>query len=382
MSKFVGVCAFFRHDQFATGAYSFVENLLRGLAALRRSLPVDEQFQAVVFQGLQGLAWSDEQMDFRQIPDRWGRWPAEARAALLESANFDGILFPNTFTPPLVRAERAVTVIHDLQYIHLPEYWPLAKRVWMRACHEFSLRKCHAVVAISQTVKDDILTHYGARWESRVHAIWNPVSLQRFDEPVEPPVASSRPYILCAAADRPYKNIATLVRAFAKVRERLPEYRLVLAGQLRSDCRGWMRRDSGLEAKLPSAANLVVELGLSQHVDITGYITDSQLGALYRGATLFVLPSLFEGFGMPAVESLALGTPTLVSDLPVLREVTLNGANYIADPLEADQMAEQIRHLLARGDAARPEAQFSREIRDRFAPETIARQYLKLLAGY
>ena len=127
--------------------------------------------------------------------------------------------------------------------------------------------------------------------------------------------------------------------------------------------------------------NLVNELDLSNHVVLTGFIPDDQLGALYRGAALFVLPSLFEGFGMPAVESLALGTPTLVSDLPVLREVTLNAAHYIADPLNERQMADEIAQVLALGDAARPSSDFQIDIRQRFAPETIARQYLNLLLG-
>jgi glycosyltransferase involved in cell wall biosynthesis len=132
---------------------------------------------------------------------------------------------------------------------------------------------------------------------------------------------------------------------------------------------------------LPSAADLVEKLELSQHVVLTGYIADSQLGALYRGASLFVLPSLFEGFGMPAVEALALGTPTLISDLPVLREVTLNGAFYIADPLDQSQMADEIAQVLALGEAGRPSTDFCSDIRQRFAPETIARQYLRLLLG-
>jgi glycosyltransferase involved in cell wall biosynthesis len=379
MSQVIGVCAFFRQDQFASGAYAVIENLLRGLAALRRMTPDD--LEVVVLHGSQGLRWSDDQLTFRQFPDRRGRWPAETRAALFDSRGFDGILFPNTFTPPFVRARRAVTVIHDLQYVHLPEYWPAAKRAWMWSCHQFSLRKCDAVVAISEAVKNDILAHYGHRWESRVHAIWNPISLERFDQPAERPLNDNRPYILCAAADRPYKNLSTLVRAFAEVHKRRPEYRLVLAGQLRTDYGGWYRRDESIEAKQPSAAQLVDELGISQHVTVTGYITDAQLGSLYRGAALFVLPSLFEGFGMPAVESLALGTPTLVTDLPVLREVTLNQAHYIADPLNDQQMAEEIAHALELGDAAKPSLELRSDIQQRFAPATIARQYLRLLVG-
>ena len=62
---------------------------------------------------------------------------------------------------PIVRANRVVTIIHDLQYIHFPEHWPLLRRLRMRACHETTLRKCDAVVSISQAVKDDILKFYG-----------------------------------------------------------------------------------------------------------------------------------------------------------------------------------------------------------------------------
>src|SRR4051812_14758842 len=121
MSKLVGVCAIFRQDQFASGAYSFVENLLRGLATLRRTLPPSDQFEAVVFQGSQGIRWSDDKLSFRRLSDPLGRWPVEARVGLYDSRGFDGVLFPNTFTPPLIGAKRAVTVIHDLQYLNLPQ---------------------------------------------------------------------------------------------------------------------------------------------------------------------------------------------------------------------------------------------------------------------
>src|SRR5262249_52377822 len=154
-------------------------------------------------------------------------------------------------------------------------------------------------------------------------------------QPAQQTFTAGRPYILCAAVDRPPKNLATLIRAFAHLRKKFPDHRLVLAGQLRSEDRTWRQRSQSVESKLPGAMDLITELGLSEHVVLTGFIPDAELGVLYRGAALFVLPSLFEGFGMPAVEALAMGAPTLVSDLPVLREVTLNAAHYIADPLNA-----------------------------------------------
>jgi glycosyltransferase involved in cell wall biosynthesis len=381
MSRVIGICAVYRQHQFAGGAYSFTENLLRGMAELRRALPPEERFDATIFLGSDGIPWSDDQFTFRKIADPLGRWPVETRVGLFDSRGFAGVLFPNTFTPPMIGAERAVTVIHDLSYRNLPEHWPAGKRAWMRACHEVTLRRCDAVVAISQWVKDDILKHYGDRWESRVHAIWNPISIERFNSPAEQTFTNGRPYILCTAADRPPKNLSTLIRAFAKIRHRFPEHCLVLAGQLRSDYKSWHQRAGEVVSRLPPAVDLVKDLNLSDDIVLTGFVPDEQLGALYRGAALFVLPSLFEGFGMTAAEAIAMGAPTLVSDLPVLREVTFGQANYVADPRNEDQMGDQIAQILALGDTARPPAALQNEVRQRFAPKTIASQYLKLLLG-
>lgn len=377
----IGMCAFFRPDQLASGVYSFAENLMRGLGAIRSSTTSSRAFDLTIFHGAHKPRWTNDDFAYQRLSDRWGRFAAEIIVGAYASADLDAVLFPNFFTPPIVRAKRVVGVIHDLQYLHLPAHWPLAKRAFLRTCHEITLRRCDAVAVISQTVKDDILARYGKRWESRVHAIWNPVSIERFAHFAEQSFTGGRPYILCAAVDRPAKNLATLIRAFAQLHERLPDYCLVLAGQLRSDERSWKKKSATLESKLPSTVDLVEQLGLAKHVVITGFIPDEQLGNLYRHAALFVLPSLFEGFGMPAVEALALGTPVLASDLPVLREVTLNRANYIPDPLDAGAMSEQIAELLAQAATARPASELSAEIRRRFAPETIARRYLTLLLG-
>jgi glycosyltransferase involved in cell wall biosynthesis len=375
------MCAFYREDQFPNGLYSFSENLMRGVAALRGASQRNRPFEFTVFHAPHGLRWTGQQLNYRELPYRWGRFFAETKVGLSASAGLDAVLFPNSFTPPIVRARRAVTIIHDLQYIHFPEHWPLSRRLRMRACHEISLRRCDAIVSISQAVKNDILKFYGDRWEPRVHSIWNPIAIERFDRTAEQKFTGGRPFILTAGVDRPVKNLATLIRAFAIVRERFPDHCLVLAGQLRSKDRGWRRRDAKLEAEMPSAIDLIGDLGISEHVIATDFISDEQLGALYREASVFVLPSLFEGFGMPPVEAMALGAPALVTGLPVLREVTLGAAHYIENPFNAKEMAAQISALLSAGDAARPSVELRSELRRRFAPETIAEQYLKLLIG-
>src|SRR3954462_14494799 len=275
--KRLGMCGFYRKDQFPNGLYSFSENLMRGFAALRGSLQNSCPFEFTVFHAPNGLRWTDQQLIYRQLPYRLGRFIAETKVGFSDGAGLDAILFPNSYTPPIVRAKRVVTIIHDLQYIHFPEHWPLLRRLRMRACHETTLRKCDAVVAISQAVKDDILKFYGDRWQARVHSIWNPIAIDRFDNPAEQNFSGGRPFILTAGVDRPVKNLATLIRAFAILRQRFPDHCLVLAGQLRSKDRGWRRRSAELEAEMPSTVDLINDLGLAKHVIATDYIPDEQL---------------------------------------------------------------------------------------------------------
>lgn len=375
----IGICGFFRKDQLATGAYAYVENMSRGFADYCRAGGESNGLDVAIFHGATNLRWTSEELQYRRLPDAGSRFAGESLVGVRDSADFDAVLFPNSFTPPIVRSRRVATVIHDLQYLKMPEYWPLAKRIWMRMNHAVTLRKCDAVIAISQTVKDDILNSYGHRWESRVHAILNPVSLDRYDQTADSTPGIDRPYILCTAVDRPPKNLSTLIRAFAIIRKRFPDYCLVLVGQLRTEDRTWRRKAADVESKSPSAADLVEQLDLAEHVKITGFVPDAQLGALYRGAAVFVLPSLFEGFGMPAVESLALGAPTLVTDIPVLREVTRNAAFYIADPLDECRLADDIAQVISLGNSARPSDDFRKEYRQQFAPETVARKYVALM---
>jgi glycosyltransferase involved in cell wall biosynthesis len=184
---------------------------------------------------------------------------------------------------------------------------------------------------------------------------------------------------LCVAVDRPQKNLFRLVKAFAEVRAKHPEYCLVLAGQLRSSRRDARERSPDVSRKMPSTVDLVEEMGLSEHVRVTGFVSDQELGVLYRGASMCVMPSLFEGFGMPAVEALAMGKPTLVSGLPVLREVTLNSASYIEDPTNVGAMSESIRTMLSNLDRFQPAVELTEQVQHLFSPRTIARRYLEIL---
>jgi glycosyltransferase involved in cell wall biosynthesis len=380
MAKSIGIPGIFREDQRAGGVYSVFENLLRGFAELLDSGAATRPFELTVFHGRVAPLHRDQRFHWRRVSDRLGRFAAETRIAAFPGNPLDALLLLNYHTPPVIRAQRAVTIIHDLLYLHMPEYCSRRKLAWLKWCYALALKKCHRVVTISGAVKQDMLRLYGERWNDRIEVIWNPVSVDRFSGNADVNFTNGRPYILCVSVDRPPKNLYRLIKAFALVhKKKFPDHCLVLAGQLRSLRRDWRERSAAVDQTMPAAADLVDELNLGDHVRVTGFISDEQLGALYRGATMCVLPSLFEGFGMPAVESLAMGKPTLVSGLPVLREVTLGAAHYIDDPTDVEAMAERIAAVLDRPAQFQPPPELVERVRESFSPREIARRYLKVL---
>jgi glycosyltransferase involved in cell wall biosynthesis len=369
----------FRPDQLAGGQYSYLENLLRGLVALAGDHSPDKMFDTTLFYSTP-IPWNDERVSFRSAPASYGRFAAHAWVGAVASRRFDTLLFPNYFTPPVIRADRAIAVIHDLQFRHMRRFYSIAKWQWLNACHRLTLAKCRTVVAISNVVREDILSQYGAKWERRVQTVHNPICLERFEQIGDiSQFVRDRPYIMCVAMDRPQKNLHTLVRAFDRIKERYPDHMLVMAGQLRRLRPDRQSKVPGVAIDLPSVEDLVAKMGLQDRVVVTGFISDAQLSALYRGASVFVLPSLFEGFGMPAAEALALGTATIVSNLPVLREITLGSAQYLADPKCVGELAERIADILGKSEAARPSPDLTQKIRDHYDPKRIARQYYELM---
>jgi glycosyltransferase involved in cell wall biosynthesis len=381
MTKQLAIGGVFRPHQLAGGVYSYLENLLRGFVELRHAGPADE-FSLTVFHGRTPIPWHDDSVSFRSVPDKLSRFAAYTWMGAVATRGFDAALFPSYFTPPVIRSRRAVAVMHDLQFRHMPKYFSPVKWQWLNACHRFTLANCQAVVAISDVVRNDILNEYGAKWESRVHTIHNPVALNRFDSPCDvSDFTRGRPYVMCVAMDRPQKNLHTLIRAFDVLKTRYPDHLLVMTGQLRRLRPDRHEKAAHIAQEMPSTEELVQALGLQDRVVITGFVTDAQLGALYRAASAFVLPSLFEGFGMPAAEALALRAPTIVSNLPVLREVTLGGALYLEDPRSVDELAQRLAGVLDDVEAARPSPDLAENIRMHYAPKTIARQYYELMTG-
>ena len=184
---------------------------------------------------------------------------------------------------------------------------------------------------------------------------------------------SAFPYVLSVAAHYPHKNLETLVRAFAVLVQSRPEMKLVLVGQLAEYLVGTSRK---LEV-----IGLIDELNLRDAVIVTGYVDDLSLGQWYRHASLFVCPSLFEGFGMPPVEALGMGIPVLTTTCGSLREVTHDMAVYIEDPLDVGEFASKMATMLEAPERYRPSDSQQRWLRNLYSPERIGALYYGVMSG-
>lgn len=301
------------------------------------------------------------------------RFIAEQSFTLKIKQKADAVIFPNYFTPPFIPKSLGakVSIIHDCQYLHFPQYFPFKKRLWLRLAHELTLFKADKVITLSTSAKEDILTHYHPGDSNKVSVVGNPVSWERFKEASDwrPPFDK---YILSVAHHYPHKNLDTLIKAFAIVSKKYPGLGLILVGQTIKN----------LTHELVGGAvndDLIDRLGLREKITITGFVDDQKLGALYEGATFFAFPSLFEGFGLPPVEALGLGITTLTTKCASLPEVTLNAAHYVDDPRDEDEWAQRMLAILDHPEQYRVPLSVSKKIRETYDIKKIGEKYLETI---
>lgn len=211
----------------------------------------------------------------------------------------------------LPRAARQVITIHDLICLRFPQqhrmqYW------YFRHLLPRVLKQCAAVFTVSETTRRDIAEHYKFPLE-RIHVVPNGVDAARF-APASSDVlpAAAPPYLLMVGARYPHKNVQEVLSECAAWSD---EYRLVVAS-----CGGDYRK--ALESQAES-------LGLRDRIEFLDYVDDARLRQLYQGAAALLYPSFWEGFGIPPLEALASGTHVIAADIPVLREVLGDAAQFV-----------------------------------------------------
>lgn len=308
-------------------ASELVPSLLEADSALELSLFVNRDAPASLAQA----PWADN-VDWVRLPTRFSNrshLPGQVLALppIAARRRLDVVhSLANGGPPVTVRARKVVTLL-DLIWLHQRKAWgtPTAVKT-MSVLTRVSARTADRVITISETARDDIVRHFGLDL-AKVDV--TPLGV-RMPAPPATRGSSDVPTVLCVAQKRPYKNLASLIRALPE----LPDHRTVLV--------------------LPGAPTdherelreLAVGLGVAERVRFPAWVSDDELEALYASATCFVLPSLIEGFGLPVLEAMARGIPVACSDRPALPEVAGDAA-LLFDPTDQEAVTEAVRRLLA-----------------------------------
>ena len=231
------------------------------------------------------------------------------------AARRPSVFFSPGFNAPAICAAPFVFTMHDLIKIRSPELATPCKRLYYELVLKPAARRAHRVLTVSNYSRSEILTWSGLP-SYRVVNVGNGVS-QEF-HPDGPRYSPGFPYIFCIGNHRPHKNLYRLFHAFRELN--YPDVRLLLTGH-----------------PTVTMFHRLREMDIDRKVKFLGPVPDEDLPAIYRGALLLVLPSLIEGFGLPALEAMACGTPVVASNTTALPEVVGDGG-ILVDPLDVDDL--------------------------------------------
>ncbi|NWF79297.1 MAG: glycosyltransferase family 4 protein [Chloroflexi bacterium] len=242
------------------------------------------------------------------------------------------------FIAPRRRPCPAVVTVHDLAFLHFPEILDAEARRFYGQVHA-AVHDADAVITVSEATRADIVKLLDLPPE-RIDVVYEaadprfaPLNLAAGEQRIiNGQVLTAGGFLLFVSTVEPRKNLETLLRALRICRDRRPRagYRLVVAGS-----RGWL--DEPIYA-------LVGTLGLGEVVHFLGAVDPEDLPWLYSACRIYLNPSLYEGFGLPALEALACGAPSIVADTSSLPEV-VGDAAYLLPPQDVGAWAERIASL-------------------------------------
>lgn len=361
-----------RHKKIG-GTEFAIYNLIRGLAAAGINLSIEYGRDSDLSEEF--LDWITSQPGI--ISAATGGLPGPKGARFLEELlyqqrrNDDGwALFPNYFLPPslLGRRGKSAVILHDIQYKQYPEFHSTKRRRWLDFYLPRMLQAADKVILISQSEQDLVRKFFGQSAADKCSIVYNAIEFERFSNEassISPAVTdiAQKEYIISVCHQFPHKNIPTILKAFEKIAYTKKNIDLCLVGSSSPSNASFIRNHVSEEVR--------------ERIHLTGFVSDAELGLLYRNARLFVLPSLYEGFGMPAVEALGLGVPTLVSNAFALPEVTMGYAGLIDDPLDVGAWADAMNAELSSGK--RPSDQQIAHIRAAYSPISSAQSLLSVL---
>jgi glycosyltransferase involved in cell wall biosynthesis len=264
------------------------------------------------------------------------RWERLALSVELARFRLDVLHSPD-FIPPIHGARRHVVTVHDLTFLHYPEYITADSRRYYNDQIQTAVRQADQILAYSAATRNDLIEMLDVPpTKITLHTLgvderFRPLARDYVTQ-IQKKLKVPDKYILFVGTIEPRKNIPGLLRAYKELIKRLPDApTLLLVGK-----RGWLFEEIMMQMK---------DSHLGSRLMWREDVNDEELPAVYNGASLLVMPSFYEGFGFPALEAMACGVVPIVSNRSSLPEV-VGEVGLQIDPDDSSAMAAAIEHTL------------------------------------
>ena len=293
----------------------------------------------------------------------WGKflWSQVFLPLSLIKNNIDIFFSPAHYSPRFISIPYVVT-IHDLSFFRYPEDFRKRDLLKLTLWTNYSVKRAKKIIAVSQATKKDILKIYKLA-DEKIKVIYN--GFEKIKSKSGKWLRNiPKNYFLFVGTLQPRKNLATLINAFNLFQKNYPQFELIIAGK-----KGWLYE---------SLFKQVSDLGLTDKVFFTDYISDKQLEFLYRNAFAFVLPSLYEGFGIPILEAMSFNCPVIASFSSSLPEIGGDACLYF-NPLDENDLVKKMKILLENNQLRKELIKKGRQRVKQFSWKKCAQETLDLL---
>ncbi len=334
-----------------TGYGFYLQNLLEGFEEVEHDL--DWQFIDKVKKDLR----TPQRMWWDQVGLCWQAWKKRP-----------DLLFVPYFSAPMMYPGKKVMVVHDLVASKFAQHYSKTALAYWNGVLPASAKRVDHIITISENTKQDLVNELKIK-EDKITVI--PLAVNKkykvlrdedwIEETLEGFGLKNNEFVLSVSTLEPRKNYERLIKAFAGSKRR--EEKLVIVGK-----KGW-----GYEPIF----DLVNKMNLKDSVIFLDYVKDNDLLALYNTCKFFVMPSLYEGFGLPPLEAMACGAPVIVSNRSSLPEV-VGEAAMLVDPYSVEDMQEKMNILLRQREIRKELEEKSLEQAAKFSWKKTAEETLKI----
>ena len=350
----INAVAAFKHPR--TGVEEYVYQLIKNLVSFKKS----KNHNFILYVS------NDSNFDF-DLPNNFKvkslKWPLPMWTQIRLSAemikNKPEVFFVPVHVLPFVHSKNSVVTIHGLEYEYYPKMYPVSHLNYLRWSTKYALKNAQKIITVSESTKNDLIKLYNANPE-KIKVIYHGVNLLKSKS--ESKNKKSEKYILFIGRLETKKNVNGLIEAFNLLKKKYQvPHKLILAGT----------QGYGVKEILKKIKN--------NDIILPGYVTEEEKMLLLKEAEMFILPSFYEGFGMPILEAQAVNCPVVTSNVSSMPEVAGEGSILI-NPNNIEQIAESMYKIINDNDFRKRLIQEGYQNVKKFSWEKCAQETLEILS--